>query len=299
MSAIAATRPACTATSTRARTAPRRWPADVADVALDVPRAPADRDARHHRRRARAQSAVPAAGARRPRARRPRHGPLQPHDPGRARARRISPHSSRPSRSRSSRRCPAISRTMSTASAARACSSNRSAACSGSTRSATAATARASCSISSTIRRARRCRRRRRRSRPTTSACSASATASCSTGCSRSPTCRSSASARCWSIKGEFDRYLDVLRGAHADANLDGVMCRNLISVDWRGYVYDCDFNQMLDLPLARGAQAARPPLRPARRRPRRTTRSASPAIAIGCTAGQGSSCGGALAAAE
>ena len=39
-------------------------------------------------------------------------------------------------------------------------------------------------------------------------------------------------------------------------------MCRNLISVDWRGFVYDCDFNQMLDLPLQRGAReraASRP----------------------------------------
>ena len=44
-----------------------------------------------------------------------------------------------------------------------------------------------------------------------------------------------------------------LLQDAHLDANLDGVMCRNLISVDWRGYVYDCDFNQMLDLPMARG----------------------------------------------
>ena len=49
--------------------------------------------------------------------------------------------------------------------------------------------------------------------------------------------------------KGEFDAYLATLRHAHLDANLDGVMCRNLISVDWRGFVYDCDFNQMLDLP--------------------------------------------------
>ena len=54
--------------------------------------------------------------------------------------------------------------------------------------------------------------------------------------------------------KGEFDGYLELLQHAHLDANLDGVMCRNLISVDWHGYVYDCDFNQMLDLPLPRGA---------------------------------------------
>src|SRR6185437_15098353 len=54
--------------------------------------------------------------------------------------------------------------------------------------------------------------------------------------------------------KGDLDGYLRLLQDAHLDANLGGVMCRNLISVDWRGYVYDCDFNQMLDLPLARGA---------------------------------------------
>ena len=99
-------------------------------------------------------------------------------------------------------------------------------------------------------------------------------------------------------IKGEFDRYLDVLRGAHADANLDHVMCRNLISVDWRGFVYDCDFNQMLDLPLRHGARPrvhlsdlldadlTDNPIRVA-------------GHCYGCTAGQGSSCGGALAAAE
>jgi radical SAM/Cys-rich protein len=99
-------------------------------------------------------------------------------------------------------------------------------------------------------------------------------------------------------IKGEFDRYLGVLRGSHMDANLAGVMCRNLISVDWRGYVYDCDFNQMLDLPLAHAgrprvhlsdlldADLADNPIRVA-------------GHCYGCTAGQGSSCGGALAAAE
>jgi radical SAM/Cys-rich protein len=94
--------------------------------------------------------------------------------------------------------------------------------------------------------------------------------------------------------RGEFDRYLDLLRQAHVDANLDHVMCRNLLSVDWEGYVYDCDFNQMLDLPFAHGG----------RERPRladlmdaelegRPIRAAG--HCYGCTAGQGSSCGGAL----
>ncbi|HEX5507306.1 MAG TPA: arsenosugar biosynthesis radical SAM (seleno)protein ArsS [Pseudolabrys sp.] len=94
--------------------------------------------------------------------------------------------------------------------------------------------------------------------------------------------------------KGEFDGYLDLLRDAHLDANLEGVMCRGLISVDWRGFVYDCDFNQMLDLPLMRGERARTHlsdllyedlegnPIRVA-------------GHCYGCTAGQGSSCGGAL----
>jgi radical SAM/Cys-rich protein len=94
--------------------------------------------------------------------------------------------------------------------------------------------------------------------------------------------------------QGEFEPYLGRLRAAHLDANLDGVMCRNLISVDYRGYVYDCDFNQMLDLPLTRGA-----------RERLRLSDLIDDDIAgnsirvaghcFGCTAGQGSSCGGAL----
>lgn len=94
--------------------------------------------------------------------------------------------------------------------------------------------------------------------------------------------------------KGEFDGYLQLLRDAHLDTNLDGVMCKSLISVDWRGFVYDCDFNQMLDLPLPFGAQErvhlselldadiTGNPMRVA-------------GHCYGCTAGQGSSCGGAL----
>ena len=91
--------------------------------------------------------------------------------------------------------------------------------------------------------------------------------------------------------RGEFDGYMSLLREAHNAGNLERVMCRNLISIDWRGYVYDCDFNQMLDLPLG-GGRVHLSQLDPAR-----LTR-ASIATAdhcYGCTAGPGSSCGGAL----
>ena len=93
---------------------------------------------------------------------------------------------------------------------------------------------------------------------------------------------------------GEFESYIGLLRDAHLDANLDGVMCRTLLSVDWRGFVYDCDFNQMLDLPMEREGhkrvhladllddEIKGNPIRVA-------------GHCYGCTAGQGSSCGGAL----
>jgi len=94
--------------------------------------------------------------------------------------------------------------------------------------------------------------------------------------------------------KGEFARYLDLLQHAHLDANLGSVMCRDLISVDWRGYLYDCDFNQMLDLPLTRrnGARIHLSALA-AGELDGRQVRVAGHCFA--CTAGQGSSCGGAL----
>ncbi len=94
--------------------------------------------------------------------------------------------------------------------------------------------------------------------------------------------------------RGEFESYLSLLRDAHLDANLGGVMCRSLLSVDWRGYVYDCDFNQMLDLPMARG-QNSRVHLNNLLD----DTIDGNPihvaGHCYGCTAGQGSSCGGAL----
>lgn len=94
--------------------------------------------------------------------------------------------------------------------------------------------------------------------------------------------------------KGKFADYLQLLRDAHRDENLDGVMCRSLISVDWQGYVYDCDFNQMLGLPLP-WAGTARPHLRDLAKAGLEGRPITVRDHCYGCTAGQGSSCGGAL----
>lgn len=94
--------------------------------------------------------------------------------------------------------------------------------------------------------------------------------------------------------KGQFGRYMQLLRGAHREGNLTQVMCRSLISVDWQGYLYDCDFNQQLSLPIRLAG------------RPRVHLSDVQAELLVdqpirvadhcfGCTAGQGSSCGGAL----
>ena len=96
--------------------------------------------------------------------------------------------------------------------------------------------------------------------------------------------------------KGTFAGYMQLLRGAYRAENLDTVMCRTLLSVDWQGDLHDCDFNQMLGL-RARLRGQGRPHLRDLLAHD-----PAGEAIRIadhcyGCTAGQGSSCGGALEA--
>ena len=94
--------------------------------------------------------------------------------------------------------------------------------------------------------------------------------------------------------KNQFHDYMNLLKQSYQAENLKAVMCRSMLSVDWQGYVYDCDFNQMLDLPLVNKknknihlSELIDVDLK-------------GQAIAIadhcyGCTAGQGSSCGGAL----
>ncbi|WP_456413533.1 arsenosugar biosynthesis radical SAM (seleno)protein ArsS [Thiolapillus sp.] len=94
--------------------------------------------------------------------------------------------------------------------------------------------------------------------------------------------------------KGNFHDYMQLLKNAHQPHNLDEVMCRSLISIDWQGRVYDCDFNQMLDLPLSLPNQA-QPRLRDLMDKELRGNSIAVADHCYGCTAGQGSSCGGAL----
>jgi len=93
--------------------------------------------------------------------------------------------------------------------------------------------------------------------------------------------------------KGQFDEYMALLRGSFSVGNLPGLMCRSTVSVDWQGHLYDCDFNQMLKIPLQKeGASRHLVDLL-------RDDLQGNPVTVadhcFGCTAGQGSSCGGAL----
>ena len=107
--------------------------------------------------------------------------------------------------------------------------------------------------------------------------------------------------------KGEYETYMQLLKDNYSVDNLATVMCRRLLSVDWQGYLYDCDFNQMLELAINTGSHVIshqqniigsdkpRPHLRDLL-----DTDFSAQAIVVGehcyaCTAGQGSSCGGSL----
>lgn len=91
--------------------------------------------------------------------------------------------------------------------------------------------------------------------------------------------------------QGQFDEYLNLLKQSYQAENLDQVMCKSLLSVDWQGYVYDCDFNQMLEIPLTGNATHLSQLLE-------EMPEDLSIEVAdhcYGCTAGQGSSCTGVL----
>ncbi len=94
--------------------------------------------------------------------------------------------------------------------------------------------------------------------------------------------------------KGLYNKYMDILKDNYAESNLATVMCRTLISVDYQGYVYDCDFNQMLKMPLL-ASDKPKPHLRDLLDDNLDGRLIAVGEHCYGCTAGQGSSCGGAL----
>ena len=93
--------------------------------------------------------------------------------------------------------------------------------------------------------------------------------------------------------KGSFDRYMDLLKSSHQPHNLAGVMCRDAVSVDWQGWLSDCDFNQQLGLGL--GMSGVQRHLRDLLKVDLRDQPIRVAGHCYGCTAGQGSSCGGAL----
>lgn len=97
-----------------------------------------------------------------------------------------------------------------------------------------------------------------------------------------------------WLIESDnLDEYMTRLVTAFNPAAARGVMCRNTVSVGWEGTLYDCDFNQMLDLPVQAGAprHIADFDLAALERRTIAVERHC-----FGCTAGAGSSCGGSTA---
>ncbi|RKZ83692.1 MAG: radical SAM protein [Gammaproteobacteria bacterium] len=93
--------------------------------------------------------------------------------------------------------------------------------------------------------------------------------------------------------KGTFDDYIKLLVDSYNPNTLEQLMCLNTISIDWQGYVYDCDFNQMLDLPLADRADPVH--ITEVLNSQLISENIATRQHCYGCTAGQGSSCGGAL----
>lgn len=90
---------------------------------------------------------------------------------------------------------------------------------------------------------------------------------------------------------GNYERYMEKLANAYNPAAAAGVMCRDTISIGWDGALYDCDFNQMLELPVASGMHVRdfRPELLAERR-------IVTGEHCYGCTAGSGSSCSGTTA---
>ena len=92
--------------------------------------------------------------------------------------------------------------------------------------------------------------------------------------------------------EGKYEAYLELLVAAFNPATVDGLMCRNTINVSWQGEIHDCDFNQMLHLPLGANGRRYLWELDP---RALGGKAIATANHCFGCTAGSGSSCGGAI----
>jgi radical SAM/Cys-rich protein len=95
-------------------------------------------------------------------------------------------------------------------------------------------------------------------------------------------------------LRGEYERYMELLESSYNPAAAEQVMCRDLISIGWDGSIYDCDFNQMLGLPIRDGSG------KPLNIGFSSLDQIFARSITVGdhcyaCTAGRGSSCGGAL----
>ena len=105
--------------------------------------------------------------------------------------------------------------------------------------------------------------------------------------------------------KGQFEEYMQLLKTSYSRDNLAGVMCRTTLSVDWQGYVYDCDFNQMLGLSaglaidsvsdISAGSFPVKTHINNLLNSDLDGKNIAIMDHCYGCTAGSGSSCGGAL----
>lgn len=93
-------------------------------------------------------------------------------------------------------------------------------------------------------------------------------------------------------VTGNYEGYMERLVNAFNPTAAGGVMCRYTISVGWDGTLYDCDFNQMLDLPVAEGMPRH---IRDFDAKKLHARRIATCNHCYGCTAGTGSSCGGSL----
>jgi radical SAM/Cys-rich protein len=91
---------------------------------------------------------------------------------------------------------------------------------------------------------------------------------------------------------GEAAAYMSLLVNHFNPVTVHGVMCRSLVSVGWDGALYDCDFNQMLEMPLAAGPRTI---FDVGSLAELDGGAIATAAHCLGCTAGAGSSCGGAI----